>query len=199
MAASFKLNHADFPQLLNSTVSKPVSFVFSSLSFTTLSRSFFNKVRAISFKSLTKASNKPFPRTTRFCHGKFSPKHLHNPSQSLAFDPARNVPNKLKHYVICKDVMSFKPVALNVNFASVSVCQRVNVVGSIFCHPHISFLAKPSFTTVNLVGSVSFHPCIVLQVSIENLLIGEMRMLQVFLYHHQVYFLLLLLNLIFHI
>ena len=54
MAASFKLNHADFPPLLNSTVSKPVSYVSSSLSFTTVSRSFSNKVRAISFKSLTK-------------------------------------------------------------------------------------------------------------------------------------------------
>ena len=37
MAASFKLNHADFPPLLNSTVSKPVSYVSSSLSFTTVS------------------------------------------------------------------------------------------------------------------------------------------------------------------
>ena len=80
MAASFKLNHADFPQLLNSTVSKPVSYVSPSLSFTTVSRSFSNKVRAISFKSLTKASNKPFPSGTRFCPGKFAPKHLHNPS-----------------------------------------------------------------------------------------------------------------------
>ena len=48
-AASFKLNHADFPPLLNSTVSKPVSYVSSSFSFTTVSRSFSNKVRAISF------------------------------------------------------------------------------------------------------------------------------------------------------
>ena len=49
MAASFKLNHADFPPLLNSTVSKPVSYVSSLLSFTTVSRSFSNKVRAISY------------------------------------------------------------------------------------------------------------------------------------------------------
>ena len=147
MAASFKLNHADFPPLLNSTVSKPVSYVSSSFSFTTVSRSFSNKVRAISFKSLTKASNKPFPRATRFCTGNFAPKHLNNPSQSLAFDLARNIPTKLKHYVICKAVMSFEPVALNVNFALVSVCQCINVVRSVFCHPHVSFLAKPLFTT----------------------------------------------------
>ena len=88
---------------------------------------------------------------THFCPGNFAPKYLHNPSQSLAFDLARNVPTKLKHYVICKAVTSFEPVALNVNFAPVSVCQRVNVVRSVFCHPHISFLDN---TTVNLVGPV---------------------------------------------
>ena len=93
MAASFKLNHADFPPLLNSTLSKPVSYVSSSLSFTTVSRSFSNKVRTISIKSLIKASDKLFPRATRFCPGNFAPKHFHNPSQSLAFDFARNVPN----------------------------------------------------------------------------------------------------------
>ena len=60
MAVFFKLNHGDFPPFLNSTVSKPVSYVSSSLSFAT-------KVRAISFKSLTEASNKPFPRATCFC------------------------------------------------------------------------------------------------------------------------------------
>ena len=95
--------------------------------------------------------------STHFCPGNFAPKYLHNPSQSLAFDLARNVPTKLKHYVICKAVTSFEPVALNVNFAPVSVCQRVNVVRSVFCHPHISFLAKPLFTTVNLVDPVSVY------------------------------------------
>ena len=105
----------------------------------------------------TKASDKPFPRATRFCPGNFAPKHLHNPSQSLAFDLARKVQTKLKHYVICKAVMSFEPVALNVNLAPVSVCQSVNVVRSVFCHPHISFLAKPLFTTVNLVGPVTVY------------------------------------------
>ena len=66
MAASFKLNHADFPPLLNSAVSKPFSYVSPLLSLTTASRSFSNRVRAISFISLTKASNKPFPRVTHF-------------------------------------------------------------------------------------------------------------------------------------
>ena len=93
MGVSFKLNHADYPPLFSSTVFRPVSSVSSSLSFTTASRSFSNKVTAISLKSLTKAINEPFPRATRFCPGNFAPKHLHNPSQSLAFDLARNVPN----------------------------------------------------------------------------------------------------------
>ena len=150
MAASFKLNHADFPPLLNSTVSKPVFYVSSSLSFITVSRSFSKRVRAI--KSLTKASNKPFPRATRFFPGNVAPKHLDNLYQLLAFDLARKVPTKLKHYVICKAVMSFESVALNVNFAPVSVCQCVVVVRSVFCHPHISFSAKPLFITINLVG-----------------------------------------------
>ena len=51
MAPSFKLNHAGFSPLLNSTVSKPASYVSSLLSFTTESRSFSNKVGAISFNS----------------------------------------------------------------------------------------------------------------------------------------------------
>ena len=157
MGVSFKLNHADYPPLFSSAVFRPVSSVSSSLSFTTASRSFSNKVTAISLKSLTKAINEPFPRATRFCPGNFAPKHLHNPSQSLAFDLARKVQTKLKHYVICKAVMSFEPVALNVNLAPVSVCQSVNVVRSVFCHPHISFLAKPLFTTVNLVGPVTVY------------------------------------------
>ena len=140
MAASFKLNHADFPPLLNSTVSKPVSYVSSSLSFTTVSRFCSNKVRAI-----------------RFCPGNFVPKDLLNPSQSLAFDLARNGPTKLKNYVICKTVLSFEPIALNLSFTPVSVCQRVNVFRSVFCPPYISFLAKPLFNIVNLVGPVTAY------------------------------------------
>ena len=154
MAVSFKLNHTYFPPLFNSTISKPVSSVSSSLLCTTASRSFSNKVRAISLKPLTKASNKAFPMVARFYPGNFAPKHLHNPSQSLAFDLGCNVPTKLKHYVICNSVMSFEPVDINVNFAPVSVHQHVNVVRSVFCHPHYSFLAKSLFITVNLVGPV---------------------------------------------
>ena len=69
MVVSFKINHADFSSLLNSTVSKPVSSVFSLLSCTTISRSFSNKVSAPSFKFLIKASDKPFPSSTRFSPG----------------------------------------------------------------------------------------------------------------------------------
>ena len=97
------------------------------LSCTPASRSFSNEVSALSFKSHTKASNKPFPRATRFLPGNYARKHLHNPSQSLVFD------------FICKSVVSFEPVAVNENFAPMSVCQRVNVVRSVFCHPRFFF------------------------------------------------------------
>ena len=67
------------------------------------------------------------------------------------------------------------------------MCQHVNVVRSVSCRPHVSFLAKPLFTTVNLVGPVTvynvksvsspecFHPCTVLQVSIRIFVTGDMR------------------------
>ena len=67
MAMLFKPHHADFPPLINSTVSKPVSSVYSLFSCTTASRSFSNEVSPISFKSLTKASNTPSARATWFC------------------------------------------------------------------------------------------------------------------------------------
>ena len=44
MVVPFKLNHPDFPPLLNPTVLKPVSSVSSSLSCTTASSYFSNKV-----------------------------------------------------------------------------------------------------------------------------------------------------------
>ena len=157
MAVSFKLNHADFPPLVNSAASKPVSSVSSSLSCATGSRSFPNKVGAISFKSLTKASNKSFPSVSRFYSGNFAPKHLHNPSQLPVFDLARNVPAKVKLYVTCKSFMLFELVIVNVKFTPVSVCQRVNVVRSVFCYPHVSSLAKPLFATVNLVRPVTVY------------------------------------------
>ena len=127
--------------------------VSSLLSCTTASRF----LSALSFRSLTKASNKSFPRATLFCPGNFALKHLHNPPQSLVFDLARNVPTKIKHYVISKSAVSFEPIAVKVNFAPVSVCQCVNAFRSVFCHPHVSFLAKPLFTSVNLVRPVTVY------------------------------------------
>ena len=120
------------------------------LSCPTTSRPFSNKVSAVSFKSLTKASNKPFASATCFSPGNFAD-HLHNPPQTLVFDIARNVPTKLKHDVICKSAVPFQALAVSVNFSSVSVCQQVNVVRSVFCHLLVPFFAKPWFTTVNLV------------------------------------------------
>ena len=53
--------------------------------------------------------------------------------------------------------MPFERVAVDVSFAPVSVCQRVNVVRSLFCHPHVSFLTKPLFTTLNLILPVTVY------------------------------------------
>ena len=66
--------------------------------------------------------------TLTFVLETLAPTHLHNPSQSLVFDLARNVPTKLKHYVICKSVVPFQPVTANVNFACQFVSQCVNLV-----------------------------------------------------------------------
>ena len=96
MTMSFKLNHADSPPLLNSTVSKLLLFL-SPLRFHVLLHQGLCLINFALFKSITKASNKPFSRVTRFYPGSFAPKHLHNPSQLLVFDLARNVPNRLKH------------------------------------------------------------------------------------------------------
>ena len=109
---SFKLNQSDFPPLLNSAVFKPVSFVFSMLSCTTASRFFSNKVSAISFKSLTKASNKPLPRATRFCPGISAPKHLNNPTKPLLFDLAHNVPTNLNYMLFVNSSCHLNPVSL---------------------------------------------------------------------------------------
>ena len=56
MSVSFNLNNAGFPPLHNSIVSKPVSPVSPSLSCTTVWRAFYDKVSALSFKSLSYAS-----------------------------------------------------------------------------------------------------------------------------------------------
>ena len=155
---SFKLNHADFPPLLHFTVSEPVSSVSSSLLCTTASRSFSNKVSALPFKSLTKASNKPFPSAARFCPGNFAPKHLHNPFSFLA--------NPCLPLLTLFVLWLFTMLSLSIQ--------------------HIVFVE-------------CFHPCIVPQVSIGNFLIREMWVLQAFLCDRQIYFLLLLLNVIFHL
>ena len=43
------------------------------------------------------------------------------------------------------------------NLPPVSVCQRVNVVRSMFCHPHVSSLVKPLYTTFNLVCPLTVY------------------------------------------
>ena len=89
-------------------------------------------------------------------------------------------------------VMLFESVVVNASFASVSVWECRNVIRSVFCHPHVSFLIKPLYTIINFV----FSAYITLKVSLGIFLIGDTPMLQTFLYHYQIYFLLLELYLI---
>ena len=126
-----------------------------------------------------------------FFPGNFSTKHLSNSSQLVVFDLARNVPIKLKHYFICKPVILLEPVALNVNFASIPVYLRVKepyFVIHIFlfqpnpCLPLLTYFVLWLFIMliqhVLFVGC--FHPCIILQVSLDTFLIGDMKILQAF-------------------
>ena len=92
----------------------------------------------------------------RFFLGNFATKHLNNPLQLLVFNLVRNVPTQLKHHFLCKCVMSFEPVLVNVEFTFVSMCQRFKVVRSAFCHSYV-FLVKPLFTAANLVRSLTVY------------------------------------------
>ena len=139
MNVTFILINADFPAILNSTVSKPVSSVLASVPCTTTSKSISNKISALLFKSNHKATNKPFHRTTHFFPGNLFlsiktilPKHLY-----LIF--LGNIATKLKRHFICKSAMLFETIPVNVTFATVPVCQRVNVVRSAFCHTQFLF------------------------------------------------------------
>ena len=63
-----------------------------------------------------------------------------------------------------KSIMQFEPFGVNVNFTPVPVFQGVQVVRSIFFHAHVSFSARPLFTTVNfvLLETAAHHLCRVL-------------------------------------
>ena len=63
IAVPFKLNHADFPPLLNSAVSDPVSSISSCA---TVSRSLSIDVSALSFKYFTEAVINIFQGPTAF-------------------------------------------------------------------------------------------------------------------------------------
>ena len=131
MVLSFELINTGFTQLHNFTVFKPNSSVSTKLPCTTASWSFSDKVSAFLYQFLPNAANKLFPWGTRvFCR---------NFAQLLIYDFLCKVSTKLKHHFIHKSVMSFEPVVVNVNFVSVSLCERVNVDRSAFCHPHIYF------------------------------------------------------------
>ena len=101
-----------------------------------------NTLLKLVIKSLTKASNKPFPRETRYF------------LETLLLSIYKILPNRsylillvtfqLNWNIILFVNLScrFEQVAVNVSFAPVSVFQRINVARLVFCHPHLSFLAN---------------------------------------------------------
>lgn len=74
-----------------------------------------------------------------------------HPLKSSIPDLASNIPIKHSHRSICRSVQVFEPVAVNVNSVSVPVCHRFHVAESVFCHQHVSSLAKPIFLSVDTV------------------------------------------------
>ena len=100
--------------------------------------------------------------------------------------------------------MSFEPVSVNVNFAPVPVCQRFYVVRLVFCHPH--FIPIGLVTVYNVIKSVNsaYHiHRVFLSMHCStgiprHFSYQSMKMLQALLCHHQIYFLLLELSLVFH-
>ena len=111
MAASFKLNHADFPPLLNFTVSMPVSYVSSSLSFLPLHQGLFPiKLGIFHLSLLLKLVINLFLGPLAFV------------PETLLLGIYTILPNgshlillvkfQLNSNVICKAVMSFEPVSV---------------------------------------------------------------------------------------
>ena len=126
MAVSFKLNNADFLPLPFPSISKPVSSVSVSLSFTTAYKPFPCNVNIGSSKSFAIAINTPI---SSFCHilqGNLFP--LCNRFKSSISDPTCNSPTRRNHQSICKSVHAFEPVFETVNFVSVPVCHHFHVV-----------------------------------------------------------------------
>ena len=126
MAVSFKLNNADFLPLPFPSISKPVSSVSVSLSFTTTYKPFPCNVNIGSSKSFAIAVNTPI---SSFCHilqGNLFP--ICNRFKSSISDPTCNSPTRRNHQSICKSVHAFEPVLGTVNFGSLPVCHHVHVV-----------------------------------------------------------------------
>ena len=126
MAASFKLNNADFLPLPFPSISKPVSSVSVSLSFITAYKPFPCNVNIGSSKSFAIAINTPI---SSFCHilqGNLFP--ICNRFKSSISDPTCNSPTRRNHQSICKSVHAFEPVLETVNFVSVPVCHHFHVV-----------------------------------------------------------------------
>ena len=130
MAVSFKLNNADFLPLPFPSISKPVSSVSVSLSFTTTYKPFPCNVNIGSSKSFAIAVNTPISSFCYILQGNLFP--ICNRFKSSISDPTCNSPTRCNHQSICKSVHAFEPVLETVNFVSVPVCHHFHVVQSVF-------------------------------------------------------------------
>ena len=126
MAVSFKLNNAGFLPLPFPSISKPVSSVCVSLSFTTAYKPFPCNVNIGSSKSFAIAINTPISSFCDILQGNLFP--ICNRFKSSISDPTCNSPTRRNHQSICKSVHAFEPVLETVNFVSVPVCHHFHVV-----------------------------------------------------------------------
>ena len=126
MAVSFKLNNADFLPLPFPSISKPVSSISASLSFTTAYKPFPRNVNIGSCKSFAVAINTLISRFFLILQGNLFP--ICNRFKSSISDPTCNSPTRRNHQSICKSVHAFEPVLGTVNFGSLPVCHHVHVV-----------------------------------------------------------------------
>ena len=136
MAVSFKLNNNDFSLSPFPSVSENVSSKFVLLSFIYARKPFPSSINIWSSKPFAIATKTLTSSVPRILQGNFFPKLILNLSKSSIPDPC-NIPINHNHWSICKSVLSFEPVVVNVNVVSVPV--------SSFSHSQICFSSSACF------------------------------------------------------
>ena len=152
----FLLNNADFP---------PLSFPTFSKSCSSLSVSLPNACNSLSEN--IRLRSKPLPIRTNellftvssvlcfffylFCV--FVSNQTDISSKSFVLNLVFNVSTKSDNHLVWNSVMLFESIAINVCFALIHI--HVNVVKSISCHLHVSFLWELMFINLNTVPSLN--------------------------------------------